>query len=46
MSVEEIVGKGSTCREAFDYFREQLKADPKIEETVEYEPLKEFEAPS
>ncbi|HUO42091.1 MAG TPA: hypothetical protein VMU35_03875 [Methylomirabilota bacterium] len=47
MSVEELANKGSVvCKEAFAYLREQLKADPKVEETVEYEPLKECEAPS
>ena len=47
MSVEELASKGSVaCKEAFAYLREQLKADPNIEETVEYEPLKECEAPS
>jgi len=47
LSVEELANKGSVvCKEAFAYLREQLKADPKVEETVEYEPLKECEAPS
>ena len=47
MSVEELASKGSLgCKEAFAYLREQLKTDPNIEETVEYEPLKESEAPS
>lgn len=47
MSVEELASKGSlACKETFEYLREQLKADPNIEETVEYEPLKECEAPS
>lgn len=47
MSVEELAVKGSVgCKEAFAYLREQLKADPNIEETVEYEPLKECEAPT
>ena len=47
MSVEELASKGSVaCTEAFAYLREQLKADSKIQETVEYEPLKECEAPS
>ena len=47
MSVEELANKGSVaCKEAFGYLREQLKSDPNVEETVEYEPLKESEAPS
>ena len=47
MSVEELASKGSVpCKEAFAYLREQLKADPNIEEAVEYDPLKECEAPS
>ena len=47
MSVQELASKGSLgCKEAFPYLREQLKADPNIEENVEYEPLKESEAPS
>lgn len=47
LSVDELSNKGSReCKEAFAYLREQLKADPNIDETVEYEPLKESEAPS
>lgn len=47
MSVDELASKGSVaCNEAFAYLREQLKADPNVEETVEYEPLRECEAPS
>jgi hypothetical protein len=47
LSVEELSNKGSLeCKESFTYLREQLKADPNIEETVEYEPLRETEAPS
>jgi len=47
LSVEELANKGSlACKEAFAYLREQLKANPDIEETVEYEPLKDCEAPS
>jgi hypothetical protein len=47
LSVEELPSKGSlACREAFAYLREQLNANPEIEETVEYEPLRECEAPS
>ena len=47
MSVEELSSKGSpACREAFTFLRGQLKANPTVEETVEYEPLKESEAPT
>jgi len=47
LSIEELSSKGpSACQEAFAYLREQLKAIENIEETVEYEPLKESEAPS
>jgi hypothetical protein len=47
LSVEELAAKGSpSCREAFAFLREQLKANATVEETVEYEPLKESEAPS
>lgn len=47
MSVEELSGKGSAaCQEAFTYLREQMKSDQNITESVEYEPLKDAEAPS
>ena len=47
MSVEEISSKGSqSSQEAFTFLREQLRALQNVEETVEYEPLKECEAPS
>ena len=47
LSVDELSRKGShECRGAFAYLREQLKTDPNIEETIEYEPLKESEAPT
>lgn len=47
MSVEELASKGSQqCQDAFAYLREQLKADQNVSESVEYEPLKEAEAPS
>ena len=47
MSIDELANAGSVqCKEAFAFLREQLKADPNVEETVEYEPLKEIEAPS
>jgi hypothetical protein len=46
-SVDELSSKGSpACQEAFAFLREQLKSDPNIKETVEYEPLKETDAPS
>jgi hypothetical protein len=34
------------CQEAFAYLRDQLKLERNVEETVEYEPLKETDAPS
>jgi hypothetical protein len=47
LSIEELSSRGSSaCQEAFAYLREQLKAIGNVEETVEYEPLKESEAPS
>lgn len=47
MSVEELSSKGSAaCQEAFAYLREQMKSDQNITESVEYEPLKDAEAPS
>lgn len=47
MSIEELLSKGSpACQEAFAFLRDQLKADGNVEETVEYEPLKESDAPS
>ena len=47
LSVEELSSKGSpACQEAFTFLRDQLKANPTVEETVEYEPLKESEAPT
>jgi len=47
MSVEEFSSKGSpACQEAFAYLREQLKAEQNVVESVEYEPLKDAEAPS
>jgi hypothetical protein len=47
MSIEELSGKGSpSCQEAFVYLREQLKSEANVSESVEYEPLKDAEAPS
>jgi hypothetical protein len=47
LSVEELAAKGSpACQEAFAYLREQLKSNPNIAESIEYEPLKDSEAPS
>ena len=47
LSIKELASKGSpACQEAFNFLREQLKAERGVEETVEYEPLKESEAPS
>ena len=47
MSIEELSSKGSpACQEAFAFLREQLKTNANVEETVEYEPLKESDAPT
>ena len=47
LSIEELSSKGSpTCQEAFAYLREQLKSEQDVVESVEYEPLKDTEAPS
>lgn len=47
MSIEELSRKGSAqCQEAFALLREQMKSLGNVEETVEYEPLKESEAPT
>ena len=47
MSVEELSSKGGpACQEAFAYLRDQLKAEEGVVESVEYEPLKDMEAPS
>ena len=47
LSIEELSSKGSpACQEAFDYLRGQLKSEPDVVESVEYEPLKDAEAPS
>jgi hypothetical protein len=45
--VEELSRKDpSQCQEAFCFLREQLKSDAAIQETVDYDPLKESEAPT
>lgn len=45
--MEELSRKGSVqFQEAFAFLRLQPKSDSNIQETVEYEPLKEIEAPS
>ena len=47
MSIEELASKGSArCQEAFAFLRENLNSLGNVEETVEYEPLKESEAPT
>jgi hypothetical protein len=47
LSIEELSCKGSmACQEAFAYLRDQLKLERNVEETVEYEPLKDTDAPS
>jgi hypothetical protein len=47
LSVDELSSKGGpACQEAFAYLRDQLKAEESVVESVEYEPLKDTEAPS
>jgi hypothetical protein len=47
MSIEELSATGSpSCKEAFMFLREELKGCQNVEETIEYEPLKECEASS
>jgi hypothetical protein len=47
LSVEEIAAKGSPAsQDAFNYLREQLKSEHGVVESVEYEPLKDVEAPT
>jgi hypothetical protein len=47
MSIEEMASKGSPAsQDAFQYLREQLKVEPGVFENVEYEPLKDAEAPT
>jgi hypothetical protein len=47
LSVEELSSKGSSaCQEAFAYLRDQLKMESNVEEAVEYDLLKETDAPS
>jgi hypothetical protein len=47
LSIEEIASKGSPAsQDAFNYLREQLKAEAEVAESVEYEPLKEMDAPT
>jgi hypothetical protein len=47
MSIEELASKGSTqSREAFEFLRKELKSNPIVQETLEYEPIKNSEAPS
>lgn len=47
MSIEDIGGKASPqIREAFAYLREQMKLQPNVQESLEFEPLKDCEAPS
>ena len=47
MSIEDIARGGSSAsQEAFNYLREQMKAEPNVVEGVEYEPLKDVEAPT
>jgi len=47
LSIEEIAGKGSReSQDAFNYLREQLKSEPGVVEGIEYEPLKDSDAPT
>jgi hypothetical protein len=47
LSIEELASKGSqACQEAFAYLRDQLRSDQSVVESLEYEPLKDAEAPS
>ncbi len=47
LSVEEFSSKGSKdCQDAFAYLREQLRSEQNVSESLEYEPLKESEAPT
>lgn len=47
VSVEDLAGKGSVeSQNAFSYLREQLKNEEGVVESVEYEPLKDTEAPT
>jgi hypothetical protein len=47
LSIEEFSSKGSVqCQDAFTFLREQVKSLGNVEETVEYEPLKESDAPT
>ncbi|HYB84699.1 MAG TPA: hypothetical protein VED86_05165 [archaeon] len=47
LSVDEIASKGSSAsQDAFLYLREQLKGEHDVVESVEYEPLKDAEAPT
>ena len=45
--MEDLISKGSpAAQEAFGYLRRELKAEQGVVEGVEYEPLKEAEAPT
>ncbi len=47
MSIEELASNGSeACRAAFAYLRTELTSLGHIQETVEFEPLKNTEAPT
>jgi hypothetical protein len=47
LSVEELASKGSAAsQEAFRYLRDQLRVERDVVESVEYEPLKDAEAPT
>lgn len=47
LSVEEMASKGSApCQDAFQYLRQRLRDISDVVESMEYEPLKDAEAPT
>ena len=45
--MEDLISKGSpSAQKAFAYLRQELKAEQGVVEGIEYEPLKEAEAPT
>jgi hypothetical protein len=47
MSVEDFASKGSPAyQEAFAFLRTQMTQNPNVVESIEYEPLKDAEAPT
>ena len=46
-SIEELVSKGSPAsQDGFNYLRQKLTGERNVVESIEYEPLKEAEAPT